>query len=70
MKPATDLHLLRMRVHYLNCNEKTILRHLRDRYALRTGLAEADLSVTQRRLNISINNTWVNLGQERSVNLA
>ena len=70
LKEKRDIHLIRMRIHYVNCNEKSILRVIRSRVELETGFDDVHLSVTQRRLNIRMNNTWVDLGPAQSVNLA
>lgn len=71
LKETRPIHLIRMRVHYLNCNEKSLLRIVRARFQ---ALADCDdycnITVKQRRLNIRMNNSWVDLGPGHSVNLS
>jgi len=59
-----------MRIHYVNCNEKSILRLIKNRVWFESNSDNVHLSVTQRRLNIRMNNTWVDLGQLQVVNLS
>lgn len=45
MKELRGVHLIRMRVHYLNWNEKALLTLLRTSYELRTGNNDFDLNI-------------------------
>ena len=71
LKEVRPMNLVRMRVHYVNVNEKSLLRLMKSQFKIKTGVEEKDLSVsvTNRSLNVRMNNTWVDIGQRRSVNL-
>ena len=45
-KERTRLHLIRMRVHYLHCNEKSLLRMARARFEMKLDVADFRMSVT------------------------
>lgn len=70
LKEARSLHLIRLRVHYLNCNEKSLLRIVRARFEDTIGPIQGNPVVKQRRLNIRMNNSWVDVGPDHSVNLS
>lgn len=70
-KEQRKMNLLRLRVHYICCNEKSILKLIRERFELKTGRTDvSSVKVTQRRLDIKMHNTWLSVGPLRSVNLA
>lgn len=65
------MNLIRLRVHYICCNEKSILKLIRERFEKKTGRTDiVTVKVTQRRLDIKVHNSWLGVGPLRSVNLA
>ena len=64
------MNLVRLKIHYMNCNEDSLLKMLRARYAIAPNTGKFSLSIFQRRLNIRIHNTWKDVAPVRSIALA
>ena len=62
LKEKREMHLIRLRVHYYRCNEKSMLQMIKQRFEAHSGMSGTDISVTQRKLLVKMNNTWLNIG--------
>lgn len=69
-KEIRPVNLIRMRLHYLNFDEKVILRIIRTRFEYSSGISDFNISVSQRCLNVRLHNTWMTFGRGQSINMA